>query len=145
MTEKIPSHKDELSYKVIETYCDLLDKHEAGEINNFELDLAVRTLLAATGWGVDKSVFLRLSRANIERDSSFTRRRFFYTAKRIQTLRLIPSKCAVVIGTSEGRSANGKRIDFKITRRLEHETSSEALKSYIRIGQDFTKLFLEIK
>lgn len=75
--EKIPTTKEELTHKVLETYENLLDRHEKGLITNAQLDTAVRSLLAATGWAIDKNVFMVLSDANIEEDDSFAVKRSF--------------------------------------------------------------------
>lgn len=73
----IPSTREELSWKVTETYIDLLDKCEKGLITAAQLDCAVKALITATGWAVEKSVFVMLSDVNIEEDDSFAIKRIF--------------------------------------------------------------------
>ena len=62
----IPTVRQELSFKVVETYEKFLDKYTHDEITIGELDCAVRALIAATGWAVSKDVLNLLSFAETD-------------------------------------------------------------------------------
>lgn len=65
---KIPTTREELSFKVTEEYENLLNLCEKGSITEAQLDCAVRSLIRATGWAVSKEVFIMLSEADTDYD-----------------------------------------------------------------------------
>lgn len=58
--------KEELSFKVVETYEKLLTQHDRGEITIEMLDCAVRAIIAATGWALTREVVVLLSYAETD-------------------------------------------------------------------------------
>lgn len=66
LAERMPTTREELAYKTVETLEDLLGQEEAGKISKDQLSCAIQALLAAVGWALDKDTFQLLSDIDIE-------------------------------------------------------------------------------
>jgi hypothetical protein len=146
LAEKLPTPREELSFKVIEAYCKLLDKHEIGVLNNFELDCAVTTLLNATGWGVSQEVFRTLSGANISKDRSFGKHTLLSDSDgRLVKISVYPDQYLVLIKTDFDHH---KRKWGKILKKNfgdELRPTEKSMRVYRKLIKDMLKKgFLEI-
>jgi len=95
--KKIPTTREELTFKVIETYEKILSDCTGGLITLAQADYAVKTLIAATGWGVDKDTFKELSSWEVDHDSSFFERRIFSNDKHYFQVLKAPTLSSVLI------------------------------------------------
>ena len=93
----VPTTREELTFKVVETYERILDDCVGGVITLAQADYAIKTLIAATGWCVERSVFLMLSDWKTEPDESFLERRVFIKGLDYYSVIKVPYQSAVAI------------------------------------------------
>jgi len=75
--EEYPTVREEIQYKVIETYEGLLTKFDDGLITMAQLDCGIKAIIATAGWCLDRETHKLIGETEIEVDDSFAIKRHF--------------------------------------------------------------------
>jgi hypothetical protein len=111
---KEPTLREEITFKVAETYEKLLDIHQRKGITSAQLDCAVRALIAATGWCIEKEALGVLSSDEEMFDESFLDKRYFVKKEKYVVLKRFPDQNLVQVfinGTKRQEMCYGNEDD----------------------------------
>ncbi len=114
----LPSREEELTFKVLETYDNLLRKNAQGLIDNAQTDIAINAIIEACGWGVERKTLRLISSTKIEKDSSFIKKRVFLNAAFTSLIMVAIDEdnwgfeVKTDINPANGRWGASKRFDF---------------------------------
>lgn len=95
----IPTMREEVTFKAIQTYERILDDCVNGSITLAQADYAVKTLLAAVGWCIERSSFVMISEWVTEYDDTFLTKRLFFSPylRKVFTVVKAPHKSLVLV------------------------------------------------